>query len=144
MAEQKKNVVVPTYQCEKIVNINNIKKKIIASDDIRIMKNCDSENCIQLEEILKTFNSPISEDQAWALIYQSIRMYVNLIEKADEISLKELRVPVNTKNIKIHKDGLVHIDSANEGEFINRYLLYAIFYCNRQIRSILFDEIFIQ
>lgn len=117
MAEQKKNIAVPTYQCEKIVNNNNIKKKIFVTDDIRIVTDCDSENCIQLEEILKTFNSPISEDQAWALIYQSIRMYVNLIEKADEISLKELRVPVNTKNIKIHKDGLVHIDSANEGEY---------------------------
>lgn len=34
-----------------------------------------NEDTVSLEEVLKTFNAPISEDQAWALIYQSARMF---------------------------------------------------------------------
>ncbi|XP_058814922.1 protein spire isoform X2 [Topomyia yanbarensis] len=59
---------------------------------------------VTLEDILKTFNAPISEDQAWALIYQSARMFKAKLQETG-CRLRDLRLPVETRHLNVHKDG---------------------------------------
>lgn len=69
---------------------------------------------VSLEHILKTFNAPISEDQAWALIYQATRMYkARLLETG--CRLRDLRLPVKTKHLNVHKDGSCFVTVGDEG-----------------------------
>uniref|UniRef100_A0A182Y065 KIND domain-containing protein n=1 Tax=Anopheles stephensi TaxID=30069 RepID=A0A182Y065_ANOST len=59
---------------------------------------------VTLEEILKTFNAPISEDQAWALIYQASRMYKARLEEPGS-RLRDLRLPLHPHQLQVQKDG---------------------------------------
>uniref|UniRef100_A0A182IW84 KIND domain-containing protein n=1 Tax=Anopheles atroparvus TaxID=41427 RepID=A0A182IW84_ANOAO len=59
---------------------------------------------VTLEEILKTFNAPISEDQAWALIFQASRMFkARLLESG--CKLRDLRLPLHPNQLHVQKDG---------------------------------------
>lgn len=42
----------------------------------------DPESCVTLADILKCFNAAVSEEQAWALIYQSVRLYRDALRAA--------------------------------------------------------------
>lgn len=94
------------------------------------MQNClefcsDKENCLSLNDILRSFNAPLSEEQAWSLIYQSVLLYRNFIriEFIDKHTIKDnnqksthrIKVPKSTRNLNVHKDGSVHI--RDNGEF---------------------------
>uniref|UniRef100_A0A182W748 KIND domain-containing protein n=1 Tax=Anopheles minimus TaxID=112268 RepID=A0A182W748_9DIPT len=59
---------------------------------------------VTLEEILKTFNAPISEDQAWALIYQASRMYKARLQEPGS-RLRDLRLPLHPHQLHVQKDG---------------------------------------
>uniref|UniRef100_A0A182NUC2 KIND domain-containing protein n=1 Tax=Anopheles dirus TaxID=7168 RepID=A0A182NUC2_9DIPT len=59
---------------------------------------------VTLEEILKTFNAPISEDQAWALIYQASRMYKARLQEPG-FRLRDLRLPLHPHQLHVQKDG---------------------------------------
>ncbi|XP_053672476.1 protein spire [Anopheles nili] len=59
---------------------------------------------VTLEEILKTFNAPISEDQAWALIYQTARMYKTRLQEPGG-RLRDLRIPLHPHQLHVQKDG---------------------------------------
>ncbi|XP_052898791.1 protein spire isoform X5 [Anopheles moucheti] len=59
---------------------------------------------VTLEEILKTFNAPISEDQAWALIYQTSRMYKARLQETGS-RLRDLRLPLHPHQLHVQKDG---------------------------------------
>uniref|UniRef100_A0A182PMP5 KIND domain-containing protein n=1 Tax=Anopheles epiroticus TaxID=199890 RepID=A0A182PMP5_9DIPT len=59
---------------------------------------------VTLEEILKTFNAPISEDQAWALIYQTSRMYKARLQESG-CRLRDLRLPKYPHQLHVQKDG---------------------------------------
>ena len=86
----------------------------------------DEFGCLSLAEILECFNAPISEEHAWALIYQCLRALDNCIrdnlirlpEKPVHPS-NENHVPVdlqqhkilsvlNTNDILIQEDGIIH------------------------------------
>lgn len=87
---------------------------------------CDKENCLSLDDILRSFNAPLSEEQAWSLIYQSVLMYRNFIRiefidkhtKKDSTTTQKvshrIKVPKSPKNLNIHKDGTVHINDKSE------------------------------
>ena len=86
---------------------------------------CDKDNCLSLDDILRSFNAPLSEEQAWSLIYQSVLMYRNFIRiefidkntKKDSTTQKvshRIKVPKSPKNLNIHKDGTVHINDKSE------------------------------
>jgi spire-like protein len=84
---------------------------------------CDKENCLSLDDILRSFNAPLSEEQAWALIYQSVLFYRNFIhlEFIDKNTRKDshktshrIKVPKSPKNLNVHKDGTVHINDKSE------------------------------
>lgn len=99
---------------------NNISTKIENSLEFC----CDKDNCLSLDDILRSFNAPLSEEQAWSLIYQSVLMYRNFIriefidkntkkDKSDKSSHR-IKVPKSPKNLNVHKDGTVHINDKSE------------------------------
>lgn len=69
---------------------------------------------VSLEDILKTFNAPISEDQAWALIYQSTRMFKAWLHDTG-CRLRDLRLPVKTRHLNVHKDGSCFVTVGDQG-----------------------------
>lgn len=84
----------------------------------------DKDNCLSLNDILRSFNAPLSEEQAWSLIYQSVQLYRNFIriefidkhtkKDATQKSSHRIKVPKSTKNLNVHKDGSVHITDNGE------------------------------
>ncbi|CAD7079614.1 unnamed protein product [Hermetia illucens] len=70
----------------------------------------NSDGCVTLKDILKSFNAPISEEQAWALIYQTIKVYRDAYRR-DDFRLKDLCVPEDVENLCVHNDGSVHISN---------------------------------
>lgn len=84
----------------------------------------DKDNCLSLSDILRSFNAPLSEEQAWSLIYQSVQMYRNFIriefvdkhtkKDATQKSSHRIKVPKSTKSLNLHKDGSVHITDNGE------------------------------
>lgn len=87
---------------------------------------CDKDNCLSLDDILRAFNAPLSEEQAWSLIYQTVLLYRNFIriefidrntkDTSDnkKKSSHRIKVPKSPKNLNIHKDGTVHINDKSE------------------------------
>lgn len=84
----------------------------------------DKDNCLSLYDILRSFNAPLSEEQAWSLIYQSVLLYRNFIhiefidkhtkKEAKQKSSHRIKVPKSTKSLNVHKDGSVHISDGGE------------------------------
>lgn len=84
----------------------------------------DKDNCLSLGDITRSFNAPLSEEQAWSLIYQSVLLYRNFIriefidkhtkKDAAQKSSHRIKVPKSTKNLNVHKDGSVHISDSGE------------------------------
>ncbi|KAL7043723.1 hypothetical protein ACKWTF_001640 [Chironomus riparius] len=113
----------------KINDKSLIKHPEILDKSVKKIENClefccDKENCLSLDDILRSFNAPLSEEQAWSLIYQSVLMYRNFIRiefidkhtKKDSTTQKvshRIKVPKSPKNLNIHKDGTVHINDKN-------------------------------
>uniref|UniRef100_A0A182QAA5 KIND domain-containing protein n=1 Tax=Anopheles farauti TaxID=69004 RepID=A0A182QAA5_9DIPT len=58
---------------------------------------------VTFEEILKTFNAPISKDQAWVLIYQASRTYKTLVQQP-ECRLCDLRLSLHLHQVHLQKD----------------------------------------
>lgn len=85
---------------------------------------CDKDNCLSLDDILRSFNAPLSEEQAWSLIYQAVLFYRNFIhlEFIDKNTKKDsskksshrIKVPKSPKNLNVHKDGTIHINDKSE------------------------------
>lgn len=90
-----------------------------------IIDHCSNpEGCMSILDILKSFNAPISEEQAWALIYQSVRLYRDACQRPD-FSVQICRPPMSMKHLHVHKDGSVHISVDETGKcFIFTYLLH--------------------
>ncbi|MBN3315158.1 SPIR2 protein, partial [Atractosteus spatula] len=66
---------------------------------------------LSLEEVLKSYEQPINEEQAWAVCYQSCRGLRDLLSAGGLFGLREVRGPAS---ILLHKDGTValHTDPA--------------------------------
>jgi hypothetical protein len=90
---------------------------------------CDKDNCLSLDDILRSFNAPLSEEQAWSLIYQTVLLYRNFIRiefidkntkdtSGSKKSSHRIKVPKSPKNLNIHKDGSVHINDKSEYSFL--------------------------
>lgn len=79
----------------------------------------EPEKCVTLKDILEAFNAAISEEQAWALIYQTVKLFRDVIGTESEKRI--LKVPMHTENLSIHRNGSVHINTNNSGMFIFRF-----------------------
>uniref|UniRef100_A0A1W7R9I6 Protein spire homolog 1 n=1 Tax=Hadrurus spadix TaxID=141984 RepID=A0A1W7R9I6_9SCOR len=69
----------------------------------------DEKGCVKLSSILEAFNAPISEEQAWAVCYQTSKC----ILKEWELE-KKCYCIMDTSDIRIHKDGSVHPSTIRE------------------------------
>ena len=99
-------------------------KSQIALPDVEL----DEYGCISLAEIIECFNAPISEEHAWALIYQCLRaldssIKDNLICQPENTGMQyqsicdsvQVHVPrhqflsvLTTDQILIQEDGIIH------------------------------------
>lgn len=89
----------------------------------------DPCSCMTLNDILKSFNAPVSEEQMWALIYQSVKLYRDALQHSEH-NLKDLRAPASTQNLNIHKDGSVHVSFDSNGELYDFSLFFPFFIYN--------------
>lgn len=78
----------------------------------------DVATCVTLESILKSFNNPISEEQAWAILYQSLKIYRDFLNQDGftRNRFHNLMVPVDATHINLHKDGSVHFSFKHGGK----------------------------
>lgn len=88
----------------------------------------DKNNCLSLDDILHSFNAPLSEEQAWSLIYQTVLLYRNFIhiefidkhtKDTTQKSSHRIKVPKSPKNLNVHKDGSVHISDNGKSQFLS-------------------------
>lgn len=94
---------------------SNVTKVKNASTDCKEWRRCrfDRHNCISLEGVLETFNSSISEEQAWAICFSFIKCIQTLKRKGfkfrDQYSKSSQNdADQNEFAIYLHKDGYVH------------------------------------
>lgn len=127
MSENNNKVISPTNDVIKIDSKND--KTSSTKDPFVKIKDClefccDKDNCLSLDDMLRSFNAPLSEEQAWSLIYQTVLVYRNFIhiEFIDKHTKKDravkcshrIKVPKKPHNLKIHKDGSIHICDKSE------------------------------
>ncbi|XP_037811327.1 protein spire isoform X2 [Lucilia sericata] len=64
--------------------------------------------CVSVKNILESFKAPLSEEQAWALIYQTITLYRRIAAAGKRHIFNELEIPEAVDNLSLHRDGTVH------------------------------------
>ena len=73
----------------------------------------DEQKRISLDQVIKCFNYPISEEHAWAIIYQTVRTLNALLQTPGILSLdspanRDVLVQVShSAEILLHQDGVV-------------------------------------
>ncbi|XP_055710366.1 protein spire isoform X3 [Phlebotomus papatasi] len=86
---------------------------VTASQSPHPLYSCsDPDGCVSLQDILKSFNASISEEQAWALIYRFVSAYRASVREPEESG--DFKVPVSPRNYKLHRDGMVHVQFSGE------------------------------
>lgn len=82
----------------------------------------DSHGCLNLQDVLLMFDSPISQERAWALCYQTAKGLSYLTEnKFYEI--------LELSQIILHKDGDIRLDNMS-GDFCGLFLYnFCKYYC---------------
>ena len=75
----------------------------------------NSKNCVSLKIIVDSFKAPLSEEQAWALIFQLISMYRRFVSsELPRHVFNDLEIPDSMDNISLHSDGSVHCSWSDE------------------------------
>lgn len=64
----------------------------------------DDNDCVSLVNIIKSFNTPVSEEHAWALCYQCAKCFKNAFDREPN----RCRVVKKLEEVRIHKDGFIH------------------------------------
>ncbi|XP_059222125.1 protein spire isoform X2 [Stomoxys calcitrans] len=71
--------------------------------------NCSNpKDCVNVKNILESFKAPLSEEQAWALLYQFISLYRRVAASVKRYVFNELEIPECMDNMSLHRDGSVH------------------------------------
>ena len=69
----------------------------------------DPTGCLTLHQIVGSFSAPISEEQAWAIIYESVRT-LDLCLASPSLATK-LFMANGLDHVRVHEDGHVHENS---------------------------------
>lgn len=86
----------------------------------------DDDDCVSLINIIKSFNTPVSEEHAWALCYQCAKCFKNAFEREPH----RCRVVKNLEEVRIHKDGFIHHSTIISNEETGMHTLFInLFYC---------------
>ena len=67
-----------------------------------------STDCVSIKNILECFKAALSEEQAWALIYQTISLYRRIAAADKRHIFNDLEIPDAVENLNLHRDGSVH------------------------------------
>ncbi|KAH8293112.1 hypothetical protein KR044_004276 [Drosophila immigrans] len=68
-----------------------------------------ADECVKLDNILDSFKAPLSEDQAWALVYQFTTLYHKVAAQAHHCSSEDYDAQLPTRfELHLHRDGSVH------------------------------------
>ncbi|XP_034474042.1 protein spire-like isoform X2 [Drosophila innubila] len=89
-----------------ISNVGNAHQLLLQA----FYKCSSSDECVKLDNILDSFKAPLSEDQAWALVYQFISLYHKVAIKAHHCRPSdeyETELPTQFE-LHLHRDGSVH------------------------------------
>lgn len=123
--QNSEEIMSSDQQTNKTRIVSEKHEKILSGKIQNCLEFCsDKDNCLSLNDILRSFNAPLSEEQAWSLIYQSVQLYRNFIhiefidkqtkKDAKRKSSHRIKVPKSTKNLNVHKDGSVHISDGGK------------------------------
>lgn len=66
------------------------------------------KDCVSVQNILESFKAPLSQEQAWALIFQTISVYRRIAAAGKRRVFNDLEIPDTGKNLNLHPDGTVH------------------------------------
>lgn len=87
--------------------VKNEREDVLARPKCKL----DSHGCLNLQDILLIFDSPVSQDRAWALCYQIAKSLSRLMEnKFYEIS--------ELSQILLHKDGDIWLEDLAGDNFV--------------------------
>ena len=67
----------------------------------------DTENCLDLQQILKVFSAPITEEHAWALVHQTVEILDTILED-DQSEFYRIQTD---RDIIMNTDGSVHFNT---------------------------------
>jgi hypothetical protein len=74
-----------------------------------------NKNVLSFQEILQLFNCAVSQEQAWAILYQLLKEYRHLIEQDFKLLYDQLIINNNNigiRNVCFRKDGSIYLNLA--------------------------------
>jgi hypothetical protein len=85
------------------------------NDNMENTNNC--KNLLNFHEILQLFNCAVSQEQAWAILYQLLKEYKHLIEQNliflyNQLISNNQNNDIGIENVYFRKDGSVYISLA--------------------------------
>ena len=68
------------------------------------------DGCLTLEEITSSFSAPITEEHAWAVVFECVKCLHGMLESKPLCSgsRRVFQIVSNTRQIFIHREGRVH------------------------------------
>lgn len=74
-----------------------------------------SDQCVKLDNILDSFKAPLSEDQAWALVYQFTSLYHKVAVQAHRCTNDDYESQLPRQfELHLHRDGSVHFSGKDQ------------------------------
>lgn len=74
-----------------------------------------SDQCVKLDNILNSFKAPLSEDQAWALVYQFTSLYHKVAVQAHRCTNDDYEAHLPRQfELHLHRDGSVHFSGKDQ------------------------------
>ena len=64
----------------------------------------NADSCLTLEEITSSFSAPITEEHAWAIVFECVKCLHSMVESKP----RRVFVVTNTRQILLHREGRVH------------------------------------
>jgi len=64
----------------------------------------NSDKCLALEEITSSLSAPITEEHAWAIVFECVKCLHSMVESKP----RKVFIVTNTKQILLHQEGRVH------------------------------------
>lgn len=105
----------------RLVNTSSASSCLAASDSTATLCKLDSFDCLTLDQVLETFNSPINEEQAWAICFQFVQCVRSLNRKRAQYKDRRqtqrcpdfVSSPTHNNNherlqLHLHQRGFVH------------------------------------
>ena len=66
----------------------------------------NSNNCLTLKQIVASFSAPITEEHAWAIVYETVKTLDICL--GNPAIYSKLYSASNLDHVLVHQDGLVH------------------------------------